>query len=166
LTEDPATKQWLVEQAGGDIAKKNRRLLTATLAADYLSAQQAIESGAQPNCTNRFGQTPLITIAKFKQLDPKTKMELWQPLSFDHLEVARLLLEKGADADYQTDDGYSALMHAASNDQVGFMRLLLARGANPNLATARGFSALHLASGQHKIKAMEILLQVRVMHVL
>ena len=56
LTEDPNTKEWLIEQAGGDIAKKNRRLLNATDGGDYLEAQRALDGGAQPNCTNRYGQ--------------------------------------------------------------------------------------------------------------
>jgi ankyrin repeat protein len=60
------------------------------------------------------------------------------------VESARLLLDRGADANDIAADGNSALVLAAFQGHGAVARLLLDRGADPNAAGA-GYSALHAA---------------------
>jgi ankyrin repeat protein len=60
------------------------------------------------------------------------------------VESARLLLDRGADANDTAADGNSALVLAAFQGHGAVARLLLDRGADPNAAGA-GYSALHAA---------------------
>jgi ankyrin repeat protein len=90
-------------------------------------------------------------------------------LSLDHtqpIEIARMLLERGADPDIQLKllppyralgpdrgldtmltFGATALIRAAKAGDVPLVKLLLEHGANPNLATNRGYTPIHAAAG-------------------
>jgi ankyrin repeat protein len=71
-------------------------------------------------------------------------------------ESARLLLEKGADANDALPNGTTALVEAAHSGQQSVGILLLEKGANPNLAEV-GYTALHAAalrSGLDLVKAL------------
>jgi len=59
-------------------------------------------------------------------------------------ESAKLLLEKGADANDSLPDGTSALVLAAHSGQGNVAALLLEKGADPN-ALGIGYTALHAA---------------------
>src|SRR5690606_13927336 len=82
------------------------------------------------------------------------------------IEIARMLLERGADPDIQLkllppyralgNDrgldgmltfGTTALIRAAKAGDTPLVRLLLEHGASPNLATNRGYTPLHAAAG-------------------
>ena len=62
------------------------------------------------------------------------------------LEVARLLLESGADKDLASNDGATALIMACYNGHLEVVRLLLESGTRKDLATNDGVTALFLAS--------------------
>lgn len=59
-----------------------------------------------------------------------------------HLDVAALLLDKGADVNETLPDGTSALVVAAINARWEMGSYLLSRGADPN-AAKQGWTALH-----------------------
>jgi hypothetical protein len=88
FTNNCASPLWNKYKQKNSPATHNIR--TRTRKGNYLGVKEALASGAQSNCTDKQGQTPLISIAKFKELEPKTRMEIWKPLSFEHLEIARL----------------------------------------------------------------------------
>src|SRR5207302_2039230 len=77
-------------------------------------------------------------------------------LAFPHLEVTKLLLERGADPNaqapvekYPTDmsaAGMTPLMFATWMGNVELVQLLLDKGARVNTADHKGTTALHWAS--------------------
>ena len=62
----------------------------------------------------------------------------------NRLEVAKYLIERGANIDYQTSSGATALYRASGNGNLDIVKLLVAKGANIHIEM-RGFSATSLA---------------------
>ena len=61
------------------------------------------------------------------------------------VDVVRLLLSKGADANVGNDDGSTALMAAAMKGKAAIVHLLLDAGADPNVSDKDGDTALKIA---------------------
>jgi uncharacterized protein len=61
------------------------------------------------------------------------------------VELARIVLESGADPNVRQQGGYTALHEAALNGNVALIELLFAHGADPTLANEKGTSAADLA---------------------
>ena len=55
-----------------------------------------------------------------------------------HVDIAKLLLEEGAQVDLQKKSGWSALMSACQNGHIDVAQLLLEKGAQVNLQTENG----------------------------
>jgi hypothetical protein len=73
-------------------------------------------------------------------------------------EVARLLLEGGADLDRAGGDGYTPLMSAAANGYLEVLRLLLAWGAAVDAVDPRdGWTAFHTACVSNQAECAEAL---------
>jgi len=88
---------------------------------------------------NNFGKTALMVAAQF-----------------DHLDSARLLLDRGAQVNATTwmqngtglaHDGRTALMYAAATGSLSMVKLLLERGADPHLADTMGRRAVDYLLG-------------------
>ena len=76
--------------------------------------------------------------------------ELICAASVGHVEVGRLLIERGADPDEVNPEWGGNALHAASamrytNDSRRFVEMLLERGADPMLTTTKGLTALQIA---------------------
>jgi len=56
----------------------------------------------------------------------------------DNLDIARLLIDYGADVNFQDSIGNTALHWAAENNNLALCELLLEKGANPNAYTLAG----------------------------
>lgn len=83
-----------------------------------------LSQGISINCRGPYLYTPLLTAAKFNQL-----------------EIARLLCEKGADVnaaseidEFKGEGGYTPLVWASRNCNVDMAELLISKGATVNLA--------------------------------
>lgn len=63
----------------------------------------------------------------------------------NHLDVAKYLLNKGADANAVTQDGLTALHMAAQNGNIAIIALLLERGAKINPVDSKGWTPLDRA---------------------
>ena len=82
--------------------------MTAAKAGDMAAAQQALELGADPDCRvpgTWLNFTPLL-----------------QAISENHFEVAKLLLEHGADPSLEDDNGDPAMIFAA-DEKNGALRV-------------------------------------------
>ncbi|MBU0937230.1 MAG: ankyrin repeat domain-containing protein [Spirochaetes bacterium] len=66
-----------------------------------------------------------------------------------HLSIIKLLLERGASIDMQSDDrGYTALMDATQAGDADTVHFFLSQGANPDKISKDGQTALVLAVGR------------------
>ena len=60
-------------------------------------------------------------------------------------EIARLLIQHGADVNHAMGDGQTTLHFAATDKNAGLVRTLLAAGANRNAKSNQGYTPLHVA---------------------
>jgi hypothetical protein len=63
-----------------------------------------------------------------------------------HIEIARLLLQNGADVNVRDDDGWTPLLLAAWNGHVDILHLLVENGADLEAQSSHGGRALHSAA--------------------
>jgi ankyrin repeat protein len=90
------------------------------------SVQFLLDSGAGVNSRSRGqGWTPLLSAA-----------------NAGSIENAKLLLNKGADANARDDNGRSALWYAAVSENTGLIKLLVEHGADVNVRDNEGRTAL------------------------
>ena len=84
--------------------------------------EAALEQGADPDGTDRWGVTALARAA-----------------ARGDLEAVEILLARGARVDKLSDAGNSALMAAAARGDLAIMTALLEAGADPRQANKWGF---------------------------
>lgn len=94
-----------------------------------------LDAGADPNIADNKGKTPLIANA-------------WD------LEIAKLLIARGANVNAQAQDGFTPLLNAGT---VELTRLLLEHGADPFAKTRRGETALDLAKQMNRTEEVVLL---------
>jgi uncharacterized protein len=94
-----------------------------------------LDAGADPNIADNEGKTPLIANA-------------WD------LEIAKLLIARGANVNAQAQDGFTPLLNAGT---VELTRLLLEHGADPFAKTRRGETALDIAKRMNRREEVTLL---------
>lgn len=110
---------------------------------DYQAVEFFIDSGFPVNIRDKYGVSlpGLATRAK-------------------HLNIVKLLFERGADINYQSDDrGYTPLMDAVQQGDAQLMDFLLLHGAKLDLQSKDGQTALVLAVGSNDEYAVTQLLK-------
>ena len=155
--------------AGADANLADPEGISATVLAirngHYDVAALLVETGADVNAGDRVNRTPLYMAVDMHTLDwiqnrpaPKTEGAL------DAVDLAKLLLERGAKPDTQLTGGApgwkgdaiaaqntfgnvigagtTPFVRAAKNGDLAMMRLLIDKGANPNIATRNKTTAL------------------------
>ncbi|MGH9873341.1 MAG: ankyrin repeat domain-containing protein [Pyrinomonadaceae bacterium] len=75
----------------------------------------------------------------------------------DDPEGVRFLLDRGADPNRSTREGYTALMYAAQAGRLEDVRLLLDRGANPNAVARNKATAILVAKSQNRTATVRLL---------
>ncbi|KAK6645216.1 hypothetical protein RUM43_001492 [Polyplax serrata] len=73
--------------------------------------------------------------------------------------VVRLLVERGAKVNVQSQNGFSPLYMAAQENHDGVVKYLLSKGASQTLATEDGFTPLAVAMQQGHDKVVTVLLE-------
>ena len=84
----------------------------------------AVESGEDINAINEFDQkqqTPLLRAISYGYMDPV------------YVEIAKYLIEQGAEINHQDSDGFTALHYAAKNGHIDVVKMLLNKGASINV---------------------------------
>lgn len=99
--------------------------------------EMALKRGADVNCRDEGGQTPLIVACR--------------GVGPGQLHAVKLLLDKGADVNAKDRNGMTALMQACAGGGMGqseVVRLLLEKGAEVNARDCEGSTALiYVCSG-------------------
>lgn len=78
---------------------------------------------------------------------------------YNHQDIAKLLIEKGADLNTVIHSSYTPLITAIHKNDLKTMVLLLRNGANPEIADARFMTPLAHALYKDNIKAAELLIK-------
>lgn len=109
---------------------------------DTRAVELFLRAGFPPDARDKHGVTLLCLAARSK-----------------HIAVAQLLLERGAQLDFQSEDrGYSPLMDAVLVGSIELVDLFLAKGADPDLSSKDGQTALVVAVGRGDAEAARRLL--------
>jgi ankyrin repeat protein len=136
-------------------------LLTAVNNRNYRLAAMLLERNADPNLANKGGWTPLYLATDNRNIEggdyPVPKGDM------DHLEIIRLLLEKGANPNQKIkdntltrtiftmqwffEDGATPFIRAAQSSDTALMQLLLKYKADPQATTVNGDNALTASGG-------------------
>jgi len=127
------------------IAQMQRRLCDAIHDGESILVINLVESGADVNHCDWWAETPL-------------------DLAAGNFEIAKYLIDKGADVNGKSIFKGTPIMSAASKGNIPLMRLLIEKGADVNAAAESGFTALMHASegsfleGKGHLEAVKILL--------
>jgi len=109
---------------------------------DVRAVESFLRAGFSPNTRDSFG-VPLVNLA----------------VRNGRQEVLRLLVERGADVNQQSNDrGNTALMEAAGRGDIRAVRILIERGAELEQKSKNGQTALMLAVAEGFVEAGRILL--------
>jgi ankyrin repeat protein len=103
--------------------KLNDRLKEASYGGNWRDAEKALSNGADPNCVNKFGFTPLHNAAHRKSI-----------------RLMHALLSKGALVNVGDDEGLTPLFHATYGGSLDAIKLLLAHNADIHARTKKGLS--------------------------
>ena len=132
-------------------------LSLACLNASSAMVATLLQAGANPNLARSTGETPLMTAAHTGSaavvkllLDhgagvgaketARGQSALMWAVAYNHPEIARLLLERGADAHARSANGFTPLLFAAQQGNLESARILLAAGADVNEAAPDGIA--------------------------
>lgn len=125
-------------------------------------ANALLEHGAQPDKALPSGETPLMTAARGGQLaivnsllakgakvdQPENTMgqtALMWAISERHLDVAKRLVEAGANITLPSKGGFTPFMFAARTGDIDTAKFLLSKGADSKEAPKDGMSPLHIS---------------------
>lgn len=105
-----------------------------------------------------YGQSASTSIDTSDYLRGETNINLLIAADKGYSTEVLRLLDKGAEINYSTYDGVTALMYAAQRGHNKVVQILLEKGADPNLKPNDGNSALHGAVMFNNLDVVEILL--------
>jgi ankyrin repeat protein len=121
-----------------DPDRTGRMNVTPLFAAAQLGSLELVrallDAGADPDSRGWYGRTPLGVVCARRHPNP------------DHLEMARLLLKRGAAAGTVDSHGMTPLMYAAGKGDEELVRLLLRSGASPAVRGPVGYTAERYAA--------------------
>jgi ankyrin repeat protein len=159
--DDVKTAQALID-AGANVNQSNSEGYTPlALAIEELrfeTAKALIEAGADVNKTvGKDNLTPLMVAVAQTHLSEGTKP---LPTTTRPIDIDRLLIQKGAKVNAQSNTGATALMIAAARDNAEAIGLLLNSGADPEIVNKQGQTALKIADqndAQSAAQAIQVL---------
>lgn len=130
---DVGAVAWYVAQ-GVDVnqcdADGNTGLRVAALGGRVECLKLLLEAGADPNAGSDLRRDPPLFVAVFHNAE----------------DCVAALLASGANANFTTSDGWTALMHACDKGNPAIVRSLIKAGANVNVVNANGWTALMMAA--------------------
>ncbi|MDX2289165.1 MAG: quinoprotein dehydrogenase-associated putative ABC transporter substrate-binding protein [Hyphomicrobiaceae bacterium] len=129
----------------------------------YAAAIALIEAGADVNSrSGSDGLTPLMITAgreasQFTLGAGRHRIQRFDPRYPTTLDLARKLIDRGAQVDLASRSGVTALILAAAKNQIPVVGLLVQAGAQPGLKGGDGRSALEIAQSNGNDQVVSIL---------
>ncbi len=77
---------------------------------------------------------------------------------YGHKEIARMLIDAGADINIKDGDGWTPLHWASNNSQIEITKMLIDAGADENVQDNKGRTPLHMAARWNEIEVAKILI--------
>jgi hypothetical protein len=144
------------------VAPASSALALAALAGDVAAVRKALGSGASADERNGDEPTPLMMALAPYIAEPGSSEAKEKQRRARKLEVARLLLSKGADASLADGDGMTALHRVVSgyDDEAvveKWTALLLKAGAPVDARTCGGITALDMAEARGRAGVVRLL---------
>ena len=78
-----------------------------------------------------------------------------------HIEIIKLLLDKGAKIDLQNEFGETALFFAIENGKIDAVKLLIEKGADVNITTSKGVNPISWAKKYKRYEILDVLKGIR-----
>jgi len=135
-----ACSAFVVTTAAQDLGP-NARLLSAARSSDPAAVQRALAEGAAIDSRNRLGETALVVALKR-----------------DRADIARTLIEAGADVNQPALNGVTPLMAAAFGGHVEIASMLIERGAHVDAVDRLSKNAMTYAAGEGRTDVVRVLL--------
>lgn len=130
------------ENSDLDQRKRNRDLMAAAYDGDEDSGVEALNEGADPNCTDQDGRSPLFLAA-----------------ATDCIGLLRLLIGKKADIDRRDDLGTTPLNIASFNGNAMVVKELLEAGTDVNARNKAGVTPIYGAAKNGHGEVVRLLLE-------
>jgi ankyrin repeat protein len=104
--------------------------------------------------------TRISELVKLKEMGPGEKLseKLFTAVMTNDLESMKILLSRGADANYASSSGWTPLHQGSAGGHDESVELLISKGADVNSRTGTGWTPLHAASERGHKKIAEILI--------
>ena len=146
--------------------KARTAILYAVYAKHKEIAELLIASGVQPNIFEAAATGRIERVRELLKQQPEL-IHAYSPdgwtalhLNFNNLEMAKLLIDTGADLDLNSKNELNAtpLQGAAANNWIDLAKLYLSRGANVNCRGEGGGSPLHEAAANGFLQFAQLLI--------
>jgi ankyrin repeat protein len=121
-------------------------LTRAAKACDVPAARLLLSRGARVDAATSQGLTPLLVVAGSNWAITDTRGRFRDEKQC--IEMARMLVDAGANINAAKPDGQTSLHAAARMDMKEFVLYLGGRGADPAIKDRNGFTALDIAEGR------------------
>jgi len=137
----------MLASKGADLNKRNKQDITPLSWAigdgKFFAAKALIDAGADVNmASGHENVTPLMVVATQLAANTRSGNLAQGP---QPLDLARMLIDKGAEVNAVSKDGVTALMIAAGHNNAPILGLLVGAGADPNAKNPHGQTALDIA---------------------
>lgn len=119
----------------------------------FYAAKALLEVGASANKpAGNEALTPLMLIASMRQVDKRAARLSQGPSA---VEIAKVLIDKGADVNATSAAGVTPLMVAAAHDNPPLIGVLIQAGADADAKTPDGKTALEIATFNGNAAALQ-----------
>ena len=152
----------------------NEQLCRAISTGDLREVKSAIRAGADVNCINELGASPLMIAANLTfepvgrkypegvtQTEEDRKAEerdlmIQRKKMQSKLPIMKYLVKKGADVNFVSKDGYTSLMIASLEGTIDAVKLLLGKNADINVVDKDEKSALYYAVKSGSLEVIKL----------
>lgn len=146
----------VLAEAGADLEDGSPGFTPLSIALSegkFYAAKALLDIGASANKpAGEEGLTPLMLVASLRQVDKRADRISQGP---SVVEIAQVLIGKGADVNARSTQGVTPLMVAAAYDNPPLIGMLLQSGADIDAKTPDGKTAFEIAAFNKNIAALQ-----------